>query len=1043
MQILEFADGIGGVAAAWYTRHKEIALLIVGGFATFVFTRCLPWMFKSGGSIGVRALGLVSTRFRRKVALGEYLSWVILQNRDLNLTGIVGAAEKPQLEQVFISVKIQPTERTTEPPSMTGAPQRRSFVREASRLLKLVSAFLKPHLGGPSTSREGAACCAAVFSPKLFPSRRFVHLRHWADRYRVSHMAVSAMGFALLVLWPVWTSFISRSPGISGSIVAGIAWTAGAAVAVSFVRSGAEDTIGRAVGSLFALVFGAAVLAAIAIRFVRHDGSPIALMAASASTIVLILTARHLDAAPIPAADTQELGRLLHFDNIAILGKPGSGKSTLVQFLALTFGQARAGERRLKRRGVLRRRLRSPSWLMPVPIPLRKIAAFVENADPNVVGNLIIEGFRRNILPSGLRDKCDAAFFLRMMAARKCILLFDGLDEVSDDSQFQALTREIVGLISQYSGNKFLVTSRYAGWRGGVGTSFRTFDVEDLSETQTGTFIGSWYSAIEENRALQLGRRETDIEREYRASRAMERAGDLQQALSRSPSLRALAANPLLLSIICFVHSQRALPEERLSLYKECSNLLLGQWDREKGIPVDDTKLTLARKEAIMQEIAFALHSGRIGAQYGRKEATRQEILSIVSRLLRKFDLQDTDPYPLFEKLVSRSGVIVAVERYTERYAFSHLTFQEFYAAAYLFANQLDPFEAAGLTTEETSFGMTSWWSEVLALYGAMKRQSSDIVARLIDRSSEDRFGRRLRLGAQCMAESIEVTADVSDRLMHTLCQVRFGAVPGAGSLPELRRYLLRFASQPLFFERYVDWMCRSAKDVEEADRFLRLQCEGLRIHDTAIQSAALQGVVQVWRQWRISAPAVGEAVVAALKSTMLDLRLRGISFSIDLQGAGVLDEGARKAAIDAFLDVADAISGEPAYQVIWHRSYSGPFRIISRVVPDDVIVGFAGLATSVTRLLLPGEREAARERLWKILSEPSPNRTTVPAPVRVELELELGLPLEAGSRIAIAKCLALICSPEEIAEIRSDLGRGLNMGTGREQALLDRKSVV
>src|ERR1017187_6909015 len=159
----------------------------------------------------------------------------------------------------------------------------------------------------------------------------------------------------------------------------------------------------------------------------------------------------------------------------------------------LTFGQARAGERRPRRREVLRRRLGTTAWLMPIPIPLRKIAAFVEGADPNLLGNLIAEGFRRNILPSGCRDKCDAAFFLRMLAAGKCILLFDGLDEVSDDKQFQSLTREIVGLMSQYSSNKFVITSRYAGWRGGVGVSFETFDVEDLSDIQSSTFIRSWY----------------------------------------------------------------------------------------------------------------------------------------------------------------------------------------------------------------------------------------------------------------------------------------------------------------------------------------------------------------------------------------------------------------------------------------------------------------------------------------------------------------------------------------------------------------------
>jgi hypothetical protein len=784
--------------------------------------------------------------------------------------------------------------------------------------------------------------------------------------------------------------------------------------------------------SVFVALFGGAVLAAIAVRVARHDAAPLALIATSAFAIVVIAITSKRGAASPPEEDTKELGQLLLSDNIAILGKPGSGKSTLVQFLALTFGQAKAGERRLKRRGVLRRRLGATSWLMPIPIPLRKIAAFVEGADPNVLGNLIVEAFRRKILPSGVRDKCDAAFFLRMIAARKCIFLFDGLDEVSEDSQSQALIREIVGLVSQYSGNKFLITSRYAGWRGGVGSSFKLFDVEDLSEAQAVRFIRSWYSAIEENRALQMRSRDTNVEREYRASRAMDRAGDLQQALSRSTSLNALAANPLLLSIICFVHSQKALPEERLSLYRECSNLLLGQWDREKGIPVDDTKLTLARKETIMQEVAFALHTGRIGAQYGRKEATRQEILPIVSRLLLKFDIHDADPHSLFEKLVSRSGVIVAVERYSERYVFSHLTFQEFYAAAYLFANQLDPFEATNVAAEDTSFGMTSWWSEVFALYGAMKRQSSDIVARLIDAPAEDRFGRRLRLAAQCMVDSIEVSRDVSDRLLRVLYQVRFASEPVLDLLPQLQRYLLRFASQPQFFERYGNWVCNSAIDAEDATRLLRLQCEGLRVSDTAIQTAALQGVVQIWRRWGISAPAVNEALVAALKSTMLDLQVRGISLSITLHEAGVLGESARKAAVAAFMSLAEGMCG--AYEL----AEDGPERqvlyMFSRV-SADAMTGFAGLGTSVTRLLLPGERETVRAHFWKILTDLTVRSRRFFA--EDYGDLGPGLFRLQSNRLAVARCLASVCSPEEIGEIRSDLNRGLNMGTGNDQALL------
>ena len=837
-------------AAAWYEGHREIALLVAGSLITFIFTKFLPWLFQSGRSIGVRALGRVSSRFRRKLALGEYLNWVILQNRDLNLTGVVGAVEKPQLEQVFISVKIDSPARPSDEPAAKKTTKVRNRLVEGLRALSP----LKPRVEGARPHGQAKAC-APIFSPRLFPSQRLLRLRRWFDRYNVVTSLCICAGLVIVVVWPAWSAFVSHSPNSAGSAVAGVVWTGLAAAGVGMIRDREVDDFFGWAGAILLTLFGGAVLAAVGIRLLNHDGPVIVLPLSSAfSAVVILVAVRYRPRFP-QTEDTRELGELLRFGEIAILGKPGSGKSTLVQFLALTFAQARAGERKLRHRGVLRHRLGAVRWVMPVPIPLRKIAAFVESADPNVVGNLIIEAFRRNVLPSGLRDRCDTSFFLRMIAARRCLILFDGLDEVSDDRQFQALTREIVGLISQYSGNKFLITSRYAGWRGGVGTSVETFDVEDLSHEQSARFIKSWYAAIEENRAPQLKRRDTHVEREYRSARAMERASDLEQALSRSPSLRALAANPLLLSIICFVHSQKALPEERLSLYKECSNLLLGQWDREKGIPVDDTKLTLARKEAIMQQIAIALHSGRIGAQFGRKEATRQEMLPIVGQLLETFGLRDADPDSLFEKLVNRSGVIVAVERYSERYAFSHLTFQEFYAAGYLFANHLDPFDATGVTSEGTSFGMTNWWSEVIALFGAMKRQSSDIVARLIDSSSEDCYGRRLRLAAQCMVESIEIDRQVSDRLLRRLYEVRFGTEPEAASVPDFQRYLLRFASQPQFFDRYGNWLCRLATDSATAGGVLRIECEGLRVHDAAIQSAALRGIGRIWQQWRIRVP--------------------------------------------------------------------------------------------------------------------------------------------------------------------------------------------
>jgi hypothetical protein len=451
---------------------------------------------------------------------------------------------------------------------------------------------------------------------------------------------------------------------------------------------------------------------------------------------------------------------------------------------------------------------------------------------------------------------------------------------------------------------------------------------------------------------------------------------------------------------------------------------MLGQWDREKGVPVDDTKLTLARKETIMQEIAIALHRGRIGAQYGRKEASRQEIVLIVSGLLQKFDLQDGDADSLFEKLVGRSGLIMAIERYSERYAFSHLTFQEYYAAAYLFTNQLDPFEATNITAGEASFGMTNWWSEVFALYGAMKRQSSDIIARLMVAPSEDNFGRRLRLAAQCMLESIEVNRDVADQVLNELFQVRFGIQALPALLPRLRRYLLRFAAQPQFFGKYIEWKCDSARSADEATELLELLCGAAKVGDTAIQSAALRGTLRIWKKWGIGSQALNEVIPVALKSPVVDIQLSGIELSIELHTAGALTQGSGSLAFETFLSVADMV--EPRLEA----SEDGRRRMIFRLlIPQRLFGRLVSLAPAVARLIQPMDRDDARDKLWKVV--------TAAAPVPVEMSVGQVKHGRTVSRQIASRCLAVLCLPSELAEIRSDLNRGLELGTGAEQAAL------
>ncbi len=116
---------------------------------------------------------------------------------------------------------------------------------------------------------------------------------------------------------------------------------------------------------------------------------------------------------------------------------------------------------------------------MPVLIPLRKVSSFINSSNTQSGKNLCIEAFRQEVLPSDLRDdfskhSCD------MLHSKRCILLLDGLDEVANENEFNIIVNEIKGLVSQYPGNKFIITSRYMGWRGGVGPTFQETEGQPL-----------------------------------------------------------------------------------------------------------------------------------------------------------------------------------------------------------------------------------------------------------------------------------------------------------------------------------------------------------------------------------------------------------------------------------------------------------------------------------------------------------------------------------------------------------------------------------
>jgi energy-coupling factor transporter ATP-binding protein EcfA2 len=753
---------------------------------------------------------------------GKYLNWVVLHNQDLNLTGIIGAGQKPKLEQVFISLNVT-----------KGITDNKDDTKDTSEFKIRVSTYdvFQQKLG--DYLQKTYQALQNLFSGLVESNKEdglsiFIPSRIWKIK-QLSQQENMQIIFVVTLLSIIPYTILYFLPNdnfvhlLAGFLIA---------VSVSITLS-QFDKISDLLAWYNILLMEIPIVVIsikVVLPFLVHDYLPPFLL----SGLVLgfgFSFYQHRNESfkqKTNERSAKEVGTLIKkYDHMAILGKPGSGKSTYLQFIALTFAQEKASNSNLRKSKVVSHRFGINDWYLPILIPLRKVSKFINASNVRSGKNLCIEAFRQEVLPSELREDFSDAFIRHMLRNKRCILLMDGLDEVSNENEFNIIANEINGLVSQYPSNKFIITSRYMGWRGGVGSVFQETEVNDLRSQQISKFAYSWYEAIELNQQ-NTDTSVTDDEQKYRQQRARDKADQLVNAIRNVTSIRNLAKTPLLLSMICFVHYNKTLPKERISLYEDCSRLLLEQWDIEKGLPQDDIQLSFHRKEIIMQEIAYAMHSGFFQSGTGGKEASQKDIIQIIEKTLDRFDLDTIQAESYFKKLTLRTGLILSTEKYKGLYSFSHLTFQEYYTARYLQRNGINVFTAFTKNDimEESA---SSWWREVIILYSGMQTDASKLIQDLCNSEKRDILSNRIQIAAQCLLGTIESPhPDVERELLNELINIR---TTGKGIKAQAtksiskygRDYLLNFATSDDFWEKSIKThleLATNSKDLAELINF-------------------------------------------------------------------------------------------------------------------------------------------------------------------------------------------------------------------------------
>jgi HEAT repeat protein len=426
--------------------------------------------------------------------------------------------------------------------------------------------------------------------------------------------------------------------------------------------------------------------------------------------------------------------RLLHGQQrLVLLGDPGSGKTTLMRYLAVKLAQGHHADLGLTNHD---------DWL-PMLIYMRDWA---KNPERSLFEQLA------DFAKSTLHVDLPTGFFQYWWQGRSLVLL-DGLDEVVDEAIRADLVNKLGCVLDGAEQNAVVITSRPWGYHRAY---FRTenfphFELLPFDQQQIKQFVENWYRSRHDN-----------------AQDAQLMIDNLQESLVASDRVQQLVTNPLLLTIVALIHRyQDELPKRRYQLYDKAVNTLLKSWDRtEKGLGAEQKDIfkCLDREDdlrRVLSLLAKWIHEQYVTKpQAGGTLIQEQEFIDQLRVII--LDEKEVKPHKAIEEakrfkdfVRDRTGLI---NEYGQGwYGFVHKTFQEYLTAEAIQSNTIDNDDLAGMLLFIKNHLHQQHWREVILLLVSQQqeRRAATIIETILRAGSdyEQWLHRDLLLAAECLTE--------------------------------------------------------------------------------------------------------------------------------------------------------------------------------------------------------------------------------------------------------------------------------------------------
>jgi internalin A len=363
---------------------------------------------------------------------------------------------------------------------------------------------------------------------------------------------------------------------------------------------------------------------------------------------------------------------------LVILGEPGTGKSTLVSWIAyqLASDTPNPWQSRLNK-------------AIPLPFLLR---------DLDIGRDITWDGLVDAFLAVSAHHLLSEEQLAHVLEDGSAVLLLDGLDEIGDGATRRRLRAAVQGGLRRYPNCRWLLTSRIAGY---AEVPFHlTEEAEEARRNDQRAIVEElldvrYVVPFDDARIEHFARKWCDTQERGtdQAPVVKRKTRELAEAVRRDGDTLRLARIPNLLTMMALVHPGKAeFPHGKALLYDYVAEAYLESIDRFRhGLaanpnPLRDKKRWLGRVAFEMQirKATTDVFGRYLEEQSNAIVATRDAILGWLRAAMEKLGkpLDPDDPGRFLDRVWKRNGLMI--ERAPDQLAFTHLSFQDYFAAVYL-----------------------------------------------------------------------------------------------------------------------------------------------------------------------------------------------------------------------------------------------------------------------------------------------------------------------------------------------------------------------